>query len=322
MECELNPVQFGMSQYRQCLLPEPDYVSMLSDEVRQFFLERVQNVSEEFIKEEEKHEQGSDAWKRARHYRLPGSKHGAIVQHCPHTSDLESLADEMIYGTFQGNKYTEYGNETEPTARSRFIVDHLEWIKRKIRQARATGKTHYVYAGKKRELPVTSEQDTPDSALLRVEVTGTHVCRTHKWLSCSSDGDVNDDTLVEIKCPYKKGPYPLIPIYYFDQLQINMHIRRRYALFFFVYTSKLVTCDLVIYDPDYCNGFLVPALNRFYFTMYLPKLFAKEKSEMLLIVPSHLPSTTESIEGSSTFISTSPSPVTQGGKSKKRKLES
>lgn len=99
---ELDPQQFGVGQYHECLLPEPDYISILQQsnpELFQFFKERVLDKSEEEIKEEESHEQGSVQWKDARtkNPRLPASKWGAIAKHCPYSANYEALVNEMLY---------------------------------------------------------------------------------------------------------------------------------------------------------------------------------------------------------------------------------
>lgn len=135
---------------------------------------------------------------------------------------------------------TEYGNKTEPIARVRFIQDHTELIRNRIRQALQNNEHHFVYAGKTRPIPldVNAQTNLSDEWIrkrfLTVVVTGyvitlsclfvsyrrtkqcfvfvfqfvcvfniynrLHVSRKQKWLSCSSDGDVNDDIILEIKC--------------------------------------------------------------------------------------------------------------------------
>lgn len=104
---ELDSKQFGVGQYHECLLPEPDYIETIrvsNPELYRFFKERVLDKTEEEIKEEESHEQGSIQWKNARtkNPRLPASMWGKIANHCPYTSDYESLVHEMLFVEFKG----------------------------------------------------------------------------------------------------------------------------------------------------------------------------------------------------------------------------
>lgn len=52
----------------------------------------------------------------------------------------------------------------------------------------------------------------------------------------------------------------------------------RLVFFFCRYTNNIVTCDLMWYDAAYCNGYLIPCLNHFYFLHYLPAFFKKEQN--------------------------------------------
>lgn len=303
---ELDNESFGIGQYHECLLPEPDYVSSMDPHLYRFFKERVLDKSEEEIKQEESYEQGSEGWKRARNVnpRLPASTWSKITKHCPYTLNHQTLLQEMLYSTFEGNEYTEHGTQTEPVARSQFILEQTKILRKLLIKSLRKGDSTFIFAGKKVLIPKTflhgedsqkqSEEESVDLSddtiqkyFLQVTVTGLHVSRKQKWLSCSSDGDINTDILLEIKCPFKKGyekPYPLIPLYYYDQLQGNMHLRGRDRIFFYVYTRTETTCELIHYDPSYCNGFLIPSLNRFYFTMFLPAFFQREQTQHALMV--------------------------------------
>ena len=61
-----------------------------------------------------------------------------------------------------------------------------------------------------------------------------------RWLGVSPDGIVDNDTVVEIKCPYMEGnpfPYRKVPIFYIPQCQLEM------------YATKTTKCHFVCWTP-------------------------------------------------------------------------
>ena len=62
-----------------------------------------------------------------------------------------------------------------------------------------------------------------------------------KWLGVSPDGLVNNDTVVEIKCPYMNGnpfPYRSVPAQYVGQAQFEMFVTGKKKLHFIIWTPR------------------------------------------------------------------------------------
>jgi putative phage-type endonuclease len=126
-------------------------------------------------------QQGQAPWLASRKGRLTGSKAGAAAGHNPFCSHAK-LLKELLFDTFQGNEATRWGTENEDNG----VLVYVNW--------RADHCT--------------------------VRHMGLCVHPIMHWLAYSPDGLVVEPdgtrVLLEIKCPFKKVPYPSIPAYYLD----------------------------------------------------------------------------------------------------------
>lgn len=182
-------------------------------------------------------EQRSQEWFEARRGLLTGSNTGAALGVNPWKTP-EDLIRQMVrdyHGAeseFAGNMATEYGNLHEPLA-------------------------SMEYMGKTGNHP---------------EECGFYVSPGYPWLGASPDGLIDDDGLIEIKCPFglrnKKGADLVFKTaveqpHYFAQMQIEMACTGRTWCDFYQWTPNGDSLERVPYDPQWFAENL-PRLESFY----------------------------------------------------------
>ena len=108
------------------------------------------------------------------------------------------------------------------------------------------------------------EQETKNT----VRATGFHEYDT--WLGASPDGLVDEDGLIEVKCPYgmrDKNPTEFISIDYqtgyFSQVQMQLHVTNRQWCHFYQWSAHGYMIEKVWYNPLYIDNIL-PKLEVFY----------------------------------------------------------
>ena len=139
----------------------PEELSKMKNE----FLCGLQKTDEEIHRlcTETIHQSTSNLWYTERRRRLTASYFGKICKMRPSTNPANTIKT-LLYSTFSGNKYTDYGKDHEPTARKHFS----KMIDKDVTECKFfVGKDDYCYLG------------------------------------ASPDGLIDDDGLVESKCPYK-----------------------------------------------------------------------------------------------------------------------
>lgn len=118
---------------------------------------------------------------------------------------------------------------------------------------------------------------------LSVSNCGLFIREDLPFLAASPDGLVGDDSVIEIKCPYKGKdekikPGPAFPFLcmmdnnlqldnkhkYYDQVQGQLFLSRRSVCFFFVYTCVDHQIIKVPLDNNYVSLTLIPKLTDFY----------------------------------------------------------
>ncbi len=177
-----------------------------------------------------RYEQRSAEWFEARKARMTGSIVGAIVGH-NYFSKPHDLLRDLLWNTFNGNAATQWGTDHEAIAAIRY------------------------------ENHTNAEVDYP----------GLIINPKRPWLAYSPDGVVNSaKLLLEIKCPFKKKLYSSIPAYYFDQIQYGAHLMECSAIDFFVWTPTKCKLERYAYERAYCEEFLIPTVEKFYFRRFLP----------------------------------------------------
>ena len=214
---------------------------ILTTKMQVDFLESLQ-VSKEDIQAIQNYEQRTKPWFMSREGRMTGSIIGSIVGHNFFNKPSDKL-HELLWGTFTGNEATKWGTRFEPVAAT-------------------------VY-----------EEKTAND----VDYPGLIVCKHKPWLGYSPDGIFTVDNikgLLEIKCPFKKKLYGRIPMYYYDQIQYGMWLLNCEYADFLVFTPEKCSLQRFDYNKAYCEEFLIPAVERFYFNRFLP-LFLLQKHGIL-----------------------------------------
>lgn len=125
----------------------------------------------------------------------------------------------------------------------------------------------------------------------KIKICGLVINMAYPELAASPDGFIENDTLVEIKCPYTirneeikglaflenvNGEWQLKKEHpYFYQVQGSMLITGRKRCVFVVYTFKELKCINVTFDENWTKMSLVPKLYAFWKSHYLPFLCKK-----------------------------------------------
>jgi putative phage-type endonuclease len=90
------------------------------------------------------------------------------------------------------------------------------------------------------------------------------------WLGASPDGLIDDDAVLEIKCPYSqrdKNPPKFKSIneqpHYYAQIQVELLCTHRYKCYFFQWSTHGTQLEIVMRDQDWIDEYL-PELREFY----------------------------------------------------------
>ena len=180
-------------------------------------------------------EQLSEEWFKARKHKLTGSNIGAALGVNPWKTP-DDLIRQMVreyHGAeseFTGNIATEYGRLHEPLA----SMDYM-------------GKTGNM-----------------------VQECGFYVHPEHDWLGASPDGLIDEDGLIEIKCPFgqRNAKPPVFKTcadqpHYFAQVQTEMACTGRKWTDFYQWTQNGDDVERVEFDPQWWTDSL-PVLLEFY----------------------------------------------------------
>ena len=246
----------------------------------QFYDKFVKRTQEE-CDEERSAKQGSKEWLEVRKLSLTASVFGAAAGSNPYQSP-QDLLEEKLWGTFNGNALTVWGNEHEPHARESF----LKWFKEFL-------SARYFFAGR-------ADSENP---IFELKEDNAIKFSAEPWLAVSPDGilcyEDADGTkkvsLVEFKCPTRDNaanpsasPYAkyehCIPSYYKDQVQgiCGYLNENKYSslgtiddIWFVVWRPSNTWITHLKADPIYYKNFLKPKLFSWYFKLYLPALTRK-----------------------------------------------
>lgn len=172
------------------------------------------------------------------------------------TTSCKNVVKQLLYNKFKGNDATKYGTENEPIAL----------------------------------------KDAEKLLGLHIEHCGLFIDEKRPYLGASPDGLIDDDAIVEIKCPSsasnfspteaidkKKIDFCTIDGYnsnkiklkrnhnYFYQVQGQLQITDRKYCIFIVWTPKGLAYEKIEKDNEFWNS-VVSKLEEFYFKCILPEL--------------------------------------------------
>lgn len=197
-------------------------------------------------------QQQTPEWHQKRIGKITGSRAGAALGINPWMTP-EQLLRQMVreyHGAeseFKGNIATEYGNLHEPLA----AMDYL-------------GKTGNL-----------------------VEEVGFIQHQDHEWLGASPDGLIDDDKVLEIKCPFslRKSDRPIFKTlaeqpHYYAQVQIEMICTGRDKAHFYQWCKGGDYLEEVSLDHDWVSS-NIPALEEFH-KRYLEELDNPEHLQPLV----------------------------------------
>jgi len=178
-------------------------------------------------------EQRTEEWFLARKNKITGSRVGAILGLNPWQSAndvMRAMVREYHNeeSEFQGNIATEYGTKFEPFAIGDFEME--------------TG--------------------------FNVIETGFHTHKDFEWLGASPDGLINDEAIIEVKCPYSKRDSNIFNSYieqphYYAQMQIEMACTNTKQCYFFQWSNIGFKLEIVHYSQAWFDENL-PKLKAFY----------------------------------------------------------
>lgn len=195
----------------------------------------------------------SDLWFKERQKRLTASNFGRVCKLLD-TTPRANVVKDLLYSTFKGNVYTNYGKENEDNAIRQF--------------EQLTGK--------------------------KVRKAGLLIGRKFPFLAASPDGSIlEENALVEVKCPYKargsgieeavNNKEILFATYkggklslkredkYYYQVQGQLHVTGKQFCYFIVWTPKGLAYEVIERD-DLLWEKMLPKLQEFYFNHLLPEL--------------------------------------------------
>ncbi len=128
----------------------------------------------------------------------------------------------------------------------------------------------------------------------KVLPAGFFVCLNYPFLGASPDGLVEDDGLLEVKCPYAARDEKVDPEFirylhrnsdgdialkknsdYYYQIQGQLAITKRDLCYFVVYTFNDMFIEKIVFDKEFFESSMLPQLKDFYTTHYRPFVASK-----------------------------------------------
>jgi hypothetical protein len=231
--------------------------------------------------------QRSHTWHMARKYCITASSFGSAIGNNKYSSP-EMCAKEKLWSSFKGNEFTEYGSFHEKDAQESFLKNL-------------------------KNLGPTLDDILPGYDSFSFHETGLLKSPDIPWLAVSPDGLLKLRSkdgktawaLVEFKCPARLRhctghPYAKdnnVPRYYMDQIQgicgllnekpdiLKMVDGAACAaitdIFFVVWQPQQVHITRLKYDHEYYAESLKPALENWYFKLFLPMAFLKHNGQLI-----------------------------------------
>lgn len=230
-------------------------------------------VTEAIIDDIEKAPQRSQKWKDARgDGRFTVSNFGAAAGHNPHCS-LKQLTKQVVWSLFTGNAATQYGTDMEAPTRNNYFR-----FKQKQHAEQNKTSTLSIYE--------------PGLILCLNELYNRFGFSADAFVYEHETADDKHPSLLlgEIKVPARKGFYGKIPLYYYDQIQGQMFLKKYYSDLkgykdipqcdFIVATPEYTCIQTYEYNAKYVHEILLPKVMIWYNNYYLPALVLKRMGKL------------------------------------------
>ncbi|XP_022161821.1 uncharacterized protein LOC111027711 [Myzus persicae] len=141
----------------------------------------------------------------------------------------------------------------------------------------------------------------------KVNKCGLIIDEHFPYLAASPDGLVNNDFIVEIKCPFgvkdtktfleainskkltfcrlgENGKMELkVDHSYYYQVQGQMHISKRNSCYFVVYSANWIEIQIISYDDSFWREKMIEKLKVFYTECLLPEIINPQYGKRLLV---------------------------------------
>ena len=147
------------------------------------------------------------------------------------------------------------------------------------------GKTYETVALKKFS-EVTELQASP---------CGFFVCADYSFLGCSPDAVIDEESIIEIKCPFNGRNSKVVPGKFFPFLETRpngeiglkrnhnfyyqilgqLAISKRKYCFFVVFTFVDIFIEKIQFDPEFFKNHMLPKLTTFFENHYRPFIASK-----------------------------------------------
>ena len=179
--------------------------------------------------------QRSKEWFKKRKGLITGSSVGAILGQNPWRTPADVMRSMVreYHGApseFEGNIATRYGTQMEPTATADFEMEYGT----------------------------------------NVAETGFCISSEYPWLGASPDGLINDNAVLEIKCPFglrdkSKPEFKAAgdQLHYYAQMQIEMLCTGREKCYFYQWTPHGSDLEMIIINKVWLAG-AIPELYKFH----------------------------------------------------------
>lgn len=171
------------------------------------------------------------------------------------STSCRNVVYNILYKPNIDNEYTRHGLEHEPVAKNKLYTKHG----------------------------------------IKANDSGLYVDKELPFLAASPDGLIGNDSILEVKCPFKANmfstPHEAIrngtllfchikgnriklkensKFYY--QIQGQLHITGRRKCYFMVYTKNWIHCEIIERDDEFWKGQMEGKLVRFYMECLLPEI--------------------------------------------------
>ncbi|XP_031332942.1 uncharacterized protein LOC116163225 isoform X1 [Photinus pyralis] len=235
------------------------------------FLKDLKNLNRRDVERDTINQSKSDLWIIERKKRITASNFGKVCKLRKTTSTAKTVT-HLLYSSFRGNKYTQFGLESEVNA-----IEHFERLYQ-----------------------------------VKVTRCGLIVDEEKPYLACSPDGLVGEDSIVEIKSSLKSGDHDPVEACmlklidycvldeennrimlkrshnYYYQLQGIMHITKRSNCYFIVYTTAGIHVEEIRRDDIFWTQHMEKKLQEFYMQSLLPELVDSRRCRNMDIRTVHM----------------------------------